>query len=213
LRFGAVPMIEIDKTLRVATASPGMVLVTLGFMILFFSAKVTADVPILATYGAIAFAFIVTISGIVLLFRSGVATQPSDASLAVAGSSDVEETVRQLGKNYDILRRQAMQGFVLAGTFMALGILVILTGSLGDMFGFTKATSNLTTIAGIIIEAISGLGLYLFKETFRQLNATSDRLNDMWRILAAFKKTDDLPEEKKADVVITLINKLIEPAK
>ena len=69
---------------------------------------------------------------------------------------------------------------------MALGILVILAGSLGEMFGFTKTASNLTTVAGVVVEAVSGLGLYLFKETFKRLNVTSDRLHDMWKILAAF---------------------------
>lgn len=93
---------------------------------------------------------------------------------------------------------------------MALGILVILTGSLGDMFGFTKFTSNLTTVAGVIVEVVSGLGLYLFKEPFKQLNATSDKLYDMWKILAAFKKTESLSEERRTEVVISLINKLVE---
>lgn len=58
-----------------------------------------------------------------------------------------------------------LEGFVLAGTFMALGILVILAGSVGEMFGFTKAASNLTTVAGVVVEAISGLGLYLFNDS------------------------------------------------
>ena len=65
---------------------------------------------------------------------------------------------------------------------MAVGISVIITGSLGEMFGFTKSASNLTTIAGVVVEAVSGLGLYLFKETFRQLNSTSEKLHEMWKI-------------------------------
>jgi hypothetical protein len=153
----------------------------------------------------------VTLAGIALLFRDlgRSAAVESELDLSV-GSSDIEHAIRQLGKNYDILRRQATQGFVLAGTFMALGILVILAGSLGEMFGFTKAASNLTTVAGIVVEAVSGLGLYLFKETFKRLNSTSDRLHETWKVLAAFRKAETLPDEKKSDVIISPINKLVE---
>jgi hypothetical protein len=191
----------------IPTLPPGLLLIAASVVIIYITAFFVRESVISLTL--IAVAFFVALGGIALLFRSAIPGGMQDTSLA-EGSSDVEEAVRQLGKNYDILRRQATQGFLLAGSFMAMGILVILTGSLGEMFGFTKTTSNLTTIAGVVVEVISGLGLYLFKETFKQLNATSDKLHDMWKILAAFKKTEDLPEERKADVVVSLINKLVD---
>ena len=123
---------------------------------------------------------------------------------------DFEHAVRQLSRNYDVLRRQATQGFVLAGTFMTLGILVILAGSVGEMFGFTKEGSDITTVAGVVVEVISGLGLYLFKQTSERLNITSDRLHDTWKILMAFSKAEALPEEKKSEVIAALITKLVE---
>lgn len=149
------------------------------------------------------------LAGIVLLFRTLGQSAVVDSELDIVGSSDIEHAVRQLENNYDILRRQATQGFVLAGTFMALGILVILAGSLGEMFGFAKVASNLITVAGVIVETVSGLGLYLFKETFKRLNSTSDKLYDMWKILAAFQKAETLPDEKKSEVIISLINKMV----
>ncbi len=192
--------------------SPGFTLIVFGFMALYTTAFRAERADSNIIYLVVGLAFLITIAGIVLLFRSESSVQSSDANLAV-GSSDIEETVIQLGKNYDILRRQAIHGFVLAGTFMAVGILVIITGSLGEMFGFTKSASNLTTIAGVVVEAVSGLGLYLFKETFRQLNSTSEKLHEMWKILAAFKKADSLSDERRADVVISLIERLVEPSK
>jgi hypothetical protein len=60
------------------------------------------------------------------------------------------------------------------------------------------------------VEAVSGLGLYLFKETFKRLNSTSDRLHEMWKILAAFQKAETLSEEKKSEVIVSLISKLVE---
>ena len=196
---------------KLVRTSPGLGLVALGFTTIYFVVGLRGgSEPTTVTYFAVGFSFLVTLAGITLLFRDLSRPGIPESELDIVDSSDIEHAVRQLGKNYDILRRQTTQGFVLAGTLMAMGILVILAGSLGEMFGFTKAASNLTTVAGVVVEAVSGLGLYLFKETFRRLNSTSDRLHEMWKILAAFKKAESLPDEKKSEVTISLINKLVE---
>jgi hypothetical protein len=91
-----------------------------------------------------------------------------------------------------------------------------LTGAVGDMFGFKKEASNLTTVAGLIIEAVSGIDMYLFNRTFQQLNTTSDRLHELRKLLAAFKKAESLSENEKGAVIVGLINRLVEssvPAK
>ena len=201
-----------DTKLNIINSSPGGVLVFLGFMTVYFLTGIrsTEGEPSILEYLGIGFGFMVTIAGIILFFRGLGESSSSLSDESYVGSSDIELAVAQLGKNYDILRKQATQGFILAGTFMALGILVILAGSIGEMFGFTKTAGNLTTIAGVVIEAVSGLGLYLFKETFKRLNATSDRLQEMWKLLAAFKKAEDLPDEMKSEVIIGLINRLVE---
>ncbi|MDP1750134.1 MAG: hypothetical protein Q8L22_11805 [Reyranella sp.] len=188
-------------------APPGLVLIGISVVLIYLAAMRPSQADVI-TVAMLTLAFVLAIGGIILFFRAGISAASLETS-QLGGSSDVEEAVRQLGKNYDILRRQSTQGFLLAGTFMALGILVILTGSLGEMFGFTKSTSNLTTVAGVVVEVVSGLGLYLFKETFKQLNATSDKLHDMWKVLAAFKKIDALPEDRRADVAISVIQKFI----
>jgi hypothetical protein len=197
--------------LRVGRKSPGLIIVALAFLSMFALISFSRDSVInpIIIYVAIGLIFVLTVSGIVLMFRSDVVYPLAGETPLAVGSSDIEQAVGQLAKNYDILRRQVTQGFILAGTFMALGILVILTGSLGDMFGFTKSTSNLTTVAGVIVEVVSGLGLYLFKETFKQLNSTSDKLYEMWKVLAAFKKADDLPVELKSQVTVSLIGQLV----
>ena len=159
----------------------------------------------------IGFGFLITFAGIVLIFKDLSKVSYSTSELGgEIDPSDIAHAVRQLGKNYDILRRQATQGFILAGTFMALGILVILVGALGEMFGFTQSTSNFTIVAGVIVEVISGLGLYMFKQTFQRLNSTSDKLYEMWKILAAFTKAATLPEKQQAEVKVNLINRLVD---
>lgn len=203
---------KINSPIGILKTSPGGVLVLLGFMTIYFltGIRLGNKAPDIIDYLGIGFGFLVTIAGILLLFRNLGQTEDAVLEESYTDSSDIEHAVAQLRKNYDILRKQTTQGFMLAGTFMALGILVILAGSLGEMFGFTKTAGNLTTIAGVVVEAVSALGLYLFKETFKQLNSTSDRLYEMWKLLAAFRKAEELPEEKKAEVVIGLIDRLVE---
>jgi hypothetical protein len=60
-----------------------------------------------------------------------------------------------------------------------------------------------------VIETISGIGLYLFRSTFNRLNRNSDVLLETWKILAAFKKADSLPEDRRADVQVELIQRLV----
>ncbi len=123
--------------------------------------------------------------------------------------NDFEHALGQLSQNYDVLRRQATQGFILAVAFMSLGILVILAGSVGHMFGLIQRDANIITVAGIIVEVTSVLGLYLFKQTSKRLDMTSDKLHDTWKVLIAFSKAENLPEEKKSKVCATLIKKLV----
>lgn len=129
----------------------------------------------------------------------------------IVTSTDLEMAVTQLSKSYDILRLQATQGFLFAGVMMCLGVFAILAGAVGTMFGLTAPTSNLTTVAGIIVEGLSALGLYLFNATFKQLNTTSDRLHDTWKILAAFRKASELDDgPDRSTLLMTIIARLVD---
>lgn len=199
-------------------SSPGLGLVMLGFILVFFVGSTSiayqssASQPSPPVYVAIALGFFLVITGIVYLFRDlGKSTGLEDSDALLGPSSDLEHAVTQLGRNYEILRRQTMQGFILAGTFMAAGLLVILAGSLGELFGFTAQAGQLATIAGVVVEAISGLGLYLFRQTFQRLNVTSDRLHETWKVLTAFRYAEALPDDQKqkTEVIVGLINRLV----
>jgi MFS family permease len=83
----------------------------------------------------IGFGFLITLVGVafmaVELRRSGSTAVGLEMSM---NTSELEVAVSQLAKNYDILRDQATQGFMLAAFFMVLGICVILAGAVGDLF-------------------------------------------------------------------------------
>ena len=190
----------------------GLPLVMLGFFVVYFKAGLGSGgrEASITDYLLIAFGFAITLIGVafmgVELRRSGSSSLGLEMSVR---SSDLEVVISQLGKNYDILRGQATQGFILAALFMVLGICVILAGAVGDLFGLTKERSSLTTIAGIVVETISGVGLILFRTTFNRLNKNSDLLLQTWRILAAFKKSDELPEDRRGQIQVELIQKLV----
>lgn len=193
---------------KISKASPGIILIAVGCLMLYYTMgwfdpelKETPT-PI---YLGIALSFLIVIGGLFL----AVATNRLDEVKGIfCGESDLHHAVSQLSRNYEVLRKQANNGFILAGAFMALGIAVILIGAVGEMFGLTKEGSNLTTIAGVVVEAVSGLGLYLFKQTFNELNSTSEKLHQTWKILTAFDKIQGLPEDKKSEITVELIKKL-----
>jgi hypothetical protein len=187
--------------------SLGLPLVLLGFVVVYF--KGSSWNGNASDYLALGFASSVTLVGLgfmaVELRRVGETT--ADLESAVS-SSDLELTIRQLAKNLDIQRGQATQGFVAALALMVLGVCVIFVGAIGDLFDFTAA-GRLTTVAGTIVEAVSGLGLLLFRRTFATVNKTSDALLEVWKILAAFDRAESLPDSERANVQVQLIGHLV----
>ncbi len=150
-------------------------------------------------------------SGVAIMFRQlgggGLATQIAAGS--EGDVSDADYVVKQLSRNFEILRAQTNQGFILSGVFMSVGLLLIAFSLLAPTFGFqTGGVEKLGVVAGIITEFISGTALFLYRVNFSRLNQTSDQLDGAWRVLAAFKLTRELPEDKKAEATIALIDSL-----
>lgn len=150
--------------------------------------------------------------GIAVMFyqlRSDETAAPPVAQPTDPVGTQPEYTVVQLSKNYELLRRQTTQGFVLSGVFMALGLLVILSGSAGDIFGLTSQGSNLTTVLGLIMEFISATSLLVYRLNFGRLNETTDKLDSAWRILTAHELAQVLPEGRRAEATLRLIDALL----
>lgn len=155
-------------------------------------------------------AIVLILGGILMMFvqlRSDEVLVASPDSERVL--SEPEYAMTQLSKNYDLLRRQTTQGFILSGVFMALGLLVILSGSAGEMFGFTKEGSNLTTVAGIIMEFISATALFVYRMNFSRLNQATDRIDSAWRVLTANNLAKTLPDDRRAEATMKLIDALL----
>ncbi len=190
-------------------SNPGFALVAIACALLMFAVVNGSRAAVAVTYTVLGLACFLGLSGVWLMARQlrHFYARPEAPD---ALEENIEHTIKQLSKNYDILRQQATQGFIMAAVVMILGLLVILAGAAGAQFGFVKAGS-LTTVAGVVTEAVSGMGLYLFNKTFDRLNTTSDRLQDTWRLLEAFKKAETLTDDLKKDVLPTLIKQLAMP--
>lgn len=190
---------------------PGIFLVAAGGMMIYFAATLTAGTHLNPVPYVVAFGFLIAAAGIVLLFRemgqAGAERAGFDPSKA---ASDIERVLGQLGKNYDILRQHTKAGFILAALFMTLGILVILAGSAGQLLGFTEQPNGVTAVAGLIVESVSVIGFYLFRTSFKELTATSERLHAMLLLLDAFKRAEALPQDQKTQVTVALIQRLVD---
>jgi hypothetical protein len=195
---------------RIVRRSLGLPLVMLGFFLVYFSALGSQERPTVGGYLVFAFGCGLTLAGLGFMAmemrRIGAPTM--DVQSAVS-SSDLELTIQQLAKNLDIQRGQASQGFIAALVMMVLGTGVILAGATGRMLGLPGNASELTTIAGVIVEVISGLGMVLFRSTSARLNKTSESLLEIWKLFAAFRHAEALPEPERTQMQVRLISRLV----
>ncbi|MBI1280993.1 MAG: hypothetical protein GC179_22905 [Anaerolineaceae bacterium] len=190
--------------------SRGFALIIVGLLIYLLANISTSGFEepmktILALVGPIAIGF-----GIIMVFLEyrTEGRQIKSELLPMESLGDLEQAFQQLGKNYDILRGQTIQGFAMSAVFMTLGLVVILIGATGQMFGLTVANANLSTIAGLITEFISASALIIYRLNFQRLNKVSDELNTTWRLLAAFKRSEALSEDRRGNILEDLIRAL-----
>jgi len=191
----------------------GPFLISVGAYLLFAFRFIEADQSVIIALVKVGLSIALVLAGIVMMFYQ---LRSDELEVSTAASDDLtsspEYTVVQLSKNYELLRRQTTQGFILSGVFMALGFLVILSGSAGSLFGFTREGSNLTTVAGVLMEFISGTSLLVYRINFRRLNETTDRMDGAWRVLTAHKLAEGLGEGKREEATMKLIDALLKSA-
>lgn len=116
----------------------------------------------------------------------------------------------ELTKNYELLRKQTGLGFKITYLFMAFGFLIVLTGSLGKLFGYVLEGTDLAIIAGILLEFISGTALLVYRTNSQRLNSTSDKLLQYLMWLIIIEKIETLPIDKRVNITVNSIIPLIE---
>jgi hypothetical protein len=190
----------------------GPFLVLAGLFVFYFASLRIGSEIRTTDYGIVGGGIFLAVAGVLLMFRQ-LAASSRMVAVESPDSEDASYVVRQLSRNFEVLRAQTNQGFLLSGVFMAVGLLILVGSLFAPSLGLkTEGVSGLGTLAGIVTEFISGTALVLYRLNFARLNQTSDRLDDAWRVLAAYKLTRELPEDKKAEATLHLIDSLTKRA-
>jgi hypothetical protein len=185
----------------------GPFLVVAGLVLLYFSSNYVQ--PRAFDYAMLGAGSLVVLAGVALMFRQLGAPPTPSAYAPGKGHDDATYLVQQLHRNFEILRAQTNQGFLLSSVFMAIGLALIVLSLFAPSLGLkTEGISGLGVLAGVVTEFISATALVLYRLNFARLNQTSDRLDDAWRVLAAFKLTTELPEEKRSEATLQLVTAL-----
>lgn len=189
----------------------GPFLVIAGIFSTYISMKfINMNAPHIIDYFILLGSFAVVFAGVILIFRQFASySKPGQAITSMEGREDESYVVQKLHKNFEVLRAQTNHGFMLSSVFMAIGLILIFGSIFSPSLGLkTEGITSLGIFSGLITEIISETALMLYKINFTRLNETSDRLDDAWRVLAAFKLTRELPEEKRAVATLQLISTL-----
>ena len=158
----------------------------------------------------IIFGFLTAV-GIVISYIGVAKIDATKAVRLVPSTQDIDLAVEQLARNYEAVRAQTTYAFILSAIFMMLGLLVILLGSVRVALGQEGEPSYLVTVSGVITEFISGSALLLYRSNFKRLDVISSRLDNTWRILAAYKLARDLPKSEQKEAILPLLSALAGP--
>ena len=124
----------------------------------------------------------------------------------------IQLNLNQLTEYYTLNKSQARSSFRVSIFAIIVGLFTIVGGIW--MFYFrglpNLQLATISSISGIIIEAIGGLYFFLYKRTLDQLNYFYDKLTEIQNIMLAIKLSESIEnEEKQTDVRVKIINSLI----
>lgn len=131
---------------------------------------------------------------------------PAFPSLA----DDIEVVFAQLSSNFEVIRRQATQGYLLAAFFFVVGFAALLVSAFGGPLGLDTDVRVSTAVASAVMQFVSGGGVYLYNRSVIQLERTSTAMLDIWRSRAALQEAREgnLPPDEEARLVADLIRKM-----
>ena len=109
------------------------------------------------------------------------------------------KNVRELREYYIISKRQATNAFSASLMVCFLGVVIYIAGIIAFIMSGENALL-LTTIAGTIVEVISGLFFWLYRYAIQQLNIYHQRLGTTEKYLTAIRLVDKMRQEKHDDM-------------
>lgn len=105
------------------------------------------------------------------------------------------KNVRELREYYIISKRQATNAFSASLIVCFLGVVIYIVGIVAFIISGENALL-LSTIAGTIVEVISGLFFWLYSHAIKQLNIYHQRLGTTEKYLTAIRLVDKMEQDK-----------------
>lgn len=115
------------------------------------------------------------------------------------------ENVGELREYYVISKQQARKSFSASLFICFLGIILYLLGIVAYII-FDKNISVISVIGGTVVEVISGLFFWLYREATKQLSVYHQRLGSTEKYLIVIQLIKEMPEESQ----ISAYNRLME---
>ena len=118
------------------------------------------------------------------------------------------QNVAELKGYYVISKQQANRSFMSALTICFLGFTLFASGIVISFFS-NENILIYTTVAGSIVEIVSGLFFWLYKSSTKQLNIYHERLGATEKYLTAIQLVDKMDNSTKDDAYRFLIESLV----
>lgn len=139
----------------------------------------------------------------IVMSPNGYAKEQSDTQKDVIAM--MIDNVGELREYYVISKQQARRSFSASLFICFFGIVIYVLGIVAYVF-FNKNISVVSIIAGTVVEVISALFFWLYREATKQLSIYHQRLGSTEKYLIAIQIIKDVSTENKT----VFLNKLLE---
>lgn len=223
VKYGAVQFLKQNKIARVSVAITAVGLLALTVIIFLGITRLTTSTAILPALGGLQLLWLATVAGSefeVTFPAQDAAKERQKAEEELKDSKDPNDVLdldfKRLNEYYIINQTQAKSSFRWAVFAMLFGLTTIITGIW--LFYFKRDVpdtfmASLSTAAGLVVNVVSGLFLYLHHKTQERSLHYYRQLARIQNIALAMKLAESQPnEDAKSEARNKVIDQLLKSA-
>ena len=120
------------------------------------------------------------------------------------------ENLKELKEFYVICKQQIRKSFSAAMFSCFAGFMLFVLAFITFLLGGNNSASFMAGLSGAIVEIVSGLYFWMYKETSKQLGKYHKRLEATEKYLIALQIIEMLPEENRSEQYGKLIDYIFE---
>lgn len=118
------------------------------------------------------------------------------------------KNVRESTEYYIISKRQANRSFTLSMISCILGVIIYICGFISVVI-LDKDIAIFTTIAGTVVELVSGLSFWMYNKSLKQLNEYHKRLSSTEKYLTSIQLAEKMESNRREDMYGWIIEKVM----